>query len=116
LFLVREVADLVDGTVGTESKEVFPDGDTAKRSFSVEVAADVEVVEVVEMFPNLNLGFIIEVALLARIVIVENVAFKPASIVYLIDSGLRNSEVGLVELLSRNDLFVGVRDCHLHCV
>lgn len=67
-----------------------------------------EVVEVIEMLANRNFGVLALMALGTRVVIVENVPFKPTPVIHFIESGLLHSHVGLVEVFGWYDLFICV--------
>lgn len=70
LLLVGQVVDLVDGPVGPEPEEILPDRNASEGRLGVEVAANMEIMEVVKVLSDDDLGVRALMALIAGIVVV----------------------------------------------
>ena len=115
-MLVGKVVDLADRSVRPESKEVFPDGNTSSQGFSVRVAINVHVEEVIEMLAYSDRGVGSLMALVTGIVIAYNVAIEPMAVAPLPKPAVSNSEISLIEFLCRSDLLVSVYDSDVDVV
>ena len=107
-LLVWQVIDRINGSVGSESEQVFPNRQSSEEGLSVEVTIDVHVSKIIEMFPDPHLGFWALVTLGAGVIVVDHAALEPVLIVKFIGSVFGVGGIANVEIRGRNNFLIGV--------
>jgi hypothetical protein len=93
--LIGKVRHLPNRAIGSKPEEIVPYSNTSQKSFSVEITPNMQISQIINVLSNSDFGVAHFMAIVASVVIVDDVSSEPFSILPLIVADIVGSEVGV---------------------